>query len=53
MPNSLKYIAHNGAGYDNINVPAVTERGIEVSSTPIAVDAATADGMFPTRTKEI
>ena len=43
LPKSLKYIAHNGAGYDNIEVPAVSERNIEVSSTPIAVNDATAD----------
>ncbi|EME84252.1 uncharacterized protein MYCFIDRAFT_133438 [Pseudocercospora fijiensis CIRAD86] len=45
LPKSLKYITHNGAGYDNISVPAVTDRGIQVSSTPIAVDAATADAV--------
>ena len=44
LPKSLKYITHNGAGYDNIDVPAATERKIEISSTPIAVDEATADG---------
>lgn len=44
LPRSLKYIAHNGAGYDNIDVPACTERGIQISSTPIAVNDATADG---------
>lgn len=43
LPKSLKYIAHNGAGYDNIQVPACTERGIQVSSTPLAVNDATAD----------
>lgn len=43
LPKSLKYICHNGAGYDNIDVPACTKRGISVSSTPIAVDDATAD----------
>lgn len=43
LPASLKYICHNGAGYDNIEVPACTERGIKVSSTPIAVNDATAD----------
>ncbi|KAI5362465.1 Putative D-isomer specific 2-hydroxyacid dehydrogenase, catalytic domain-containing protein [Septoria linicola] len=43
LPKSLKYITHNGAGYDNIDVPAATERSIEISSTPIAVDEATAD----------
>lgn len=43
LPKSLKFITHNGAGYDNIEVPACTERGIEISSTPIAVNDATAD----------
>lgn len=43
LPESLKYICHNGAGYDNIDVQACTERGLEISSTPIAVDDATAD----------
>ncbi|KAL6710506.1 hypothetical protein ACN47E_008554 [Coniothyrium glycines] len=43
LPKSLKYICHNGAGYNNIDVAACTERGIQVSSTPIAVDDATAD----------
>jgi glyoxylate reductase len=39
----LKYITHNGAGYDNIDIPACSDRGIEVSSTPVAVNDATAD----------
>lgn len=43
LPKTLKFICHNGAGYDNIDVQACTERGISVSSTPIAVDGATAD----------
>lgn len=43
LPKSLKFICHNGAGYDNIDIPACTKRGILVSSTPIAVDDATAD----------
>lgn len=47
LPSSLKYICHNGAGYDNIDVQAVNERQISVSSTPVAVDNATADiGIF-------
>ena len=47
LPASLKYICHNGAGYDNIDVQAVNERQISVSSTPVAVDNATADmGIF-------
>ncbi|KAK1066007.1 hypothetical protein LTR33_011707 [Friedmanniomyces endolithicus] len=43
LPASVRYITHNGAGYDNIDVAACTARGIQVSSTPIAVDGATAD----------
>ncbi|EFW20936.1 hypothetical protein D8B26_002779 [Coccidioides posadasii str. Silveira] len=43
LPNSLKFICHNGAGYDNIDVDACTEKEILVSSTPIAVNNATAD----------
>ncbi|KAK5719474.1 hypothetical protein LTR15_007998 [Elasticomyces elasticus] len=43
LPKALRYITHNGAGYDNIDVDACTERKICVSSTPIAVDDATAD----------
>ncbi|EEA25445.1 hypothetical protein TMatcc_006329 [Talaromyces marneffei ATCC 18224] len=47
LPKSVKYIVHNGAGYDNIDVPVVTEAGIAVSSTPVAVNNATADiGIF-------
>lgn len=47
LPSSLKYICHNGAGYDNIDVQAVNETQISVSSTPVAVDDATADmGIF-------
>ncbi|KAF2401384.1 glyoxylate reductase [Trichodelitschia bisporula] len=43
LPASLKFICHNGAGYDQIDVHACTERGIRVSNTPTAVDDATAD----------
>ncbi|PWY69771.1 glyoxylate/hydroxypyruvate reductase [Aspergillus heteromorphus CBS 117.55] len=47
LPKSLKYICHNGAGYDNIDISACTEKGIAVSSTPVAVNNATADvGIF-------
>ncbi|KAI0767025.1 D-isomer specific 2-hydroxyacid dehydrogenase [Fomes fomentarius] len=42
LPSSLKWIAHNGAGYDQIDVLACKERGITVSNTPGAVDDATA-----------
>lgn len=43
LPDSLKFIAHNGAGYDQIDVDACTKRGIAVSNTPGAVDASTAN----------
>jgi glyoxylate reductase len=43
LPKSLKYIVHNGAGYDNIDIPTCTEHGILVSNTPSAVNDATAD----------
>ncbi|KAM4064423.1 d-isomer specific 2-hydroxyacid dehydrogenase, NAD binding domain-containing protein [Hirsutella rhossiliensis] len=43
LPASVKFLSHNGAGYDQIDVNACTERGISVSNTPGAVDAATAN----------
>lgn len=42
LPPGVKYISHNGAGYDQVNVAACTRRGIQVSHTPGAVDDATA-----------
>ena len=27
LPKSLRYICHNGAGYDNVDVPACSKRG--------------------------
>jgi len=47
MPKSLKFLCHNGAGYDAIDVPACTSVGVHVSNTPGAVDDSTADtGIF-------
>jgi glyoxylate reductase len=43
LPSSVKSVSHNGAGYDQIDVPACTAKGIAVSNTPTAVDNATAD----------
>ncbi|ODN75680.1 2-hydroxyacid dehydrogenase [Cryptococcus wingfieldii CBS 7118] len=43
LPRSLKFIAHNGAGYDQIDIPACTTRNVQVSNVPTAVDGATAD----------
>ncbi|KAI5780444.1 D-isomer specific 2-hydroxyacid dehydrogenase [Geopyxis carbonaria] len=43
LPQSLRYLCHNGAGYDQISVPACTARNIQVSNVPTAVDDSTAD----------
>lgn len=43
LPDTLQFIAHNGAGYDQIDVDACTKRRIQVSNVPVAVDGATAD----------
>lgn len=48
LPPNLRYICHNGAGYDNINVAACSERNIGVSSTPLAVNDSTADSTLAT-----
>lgn len=43
LPASLRFVCHNGAGYDQVDVPACAARGIRVSNVPTAVDDATAD----------
>ncbi|CAK7226457.1 hypothetical protein SEUCBS140593_006246 [Sporothrix eucalyptigena] len=43
LPLSVKFICHNGAGYDQVDVHACKTRGISVSHTPNVVNAATAD----------
>ncbi|KAK0104505.1 hypothetical protein ONS95_004793 [Cadophora gregata] len=43
LPPSLKLICHNGAGYDQIDISACTERGIKVTNAPGPVTDATAD----------
>ncbi|KAI4177099.1 MAG: hypothetical protein LQ343_000581 [Gyalolechia ehrenbergii] len=43
LPQSLKFISHNGAGYDQIDAETCANRGISVSNTPGAVDASTAN----------
>jgi len=43
LPKGLKFISHNGAGYDQIDVHACTANDIRVSNVPTAVDDATAD----------
>ncbi|KAH9067619.1 D-isomer specific 2-hydroxyacid dehydrogenase [Lactarius vividus] len=42
LPPGVRWIGHNGAGYDQIDVNACKEKGIIVSNTPVAVDDATA-----------
>ncbi|GAA6027430.1 hypothetical protein JCM8097_007860 [Rhodosporidiobolus ruineniae] len=43
LPEGLKFIASNGAGYDAIDVAACTNRRIQVCNVPTVVDAPTAD----------
>ncbi|KAG6035977.1 hypothetical protein E4U19_003912 [Claviceps sp. Clav32 group G5] len=43
FPPSIRFICHDGAGYDQIDIEPCTARGISVSNTPKAVDAATAN----------
>ncbi|KAL8817553.1 MAG: hypothetical protein Q9223_003637 [Gallowayella weberi] len=43
LPQTLKFIAHNGAGYDQIDAEACGHRGISVSNTPGVVNACTAN----------
>jgi len=42
LPPSIQWIAHNGAGYNLIDVYACKEKGIRVSNSPGAVDESTA-----------
>ncbi|KAM0323177.1 hypothetical protein ACHAQA_009027 [Verticillium albo-atrum] len=43
LPKSLKFICHNGAGYDQIDVDACAARNITVTYAPDPVTNATAD----------
>ncbi|PNS19849.1 hypothetical protein CAC42_7816 [Sphaceloma murrayae] len=45
LPSSLKFLAHNGAGYDQIDISACANRSppLLVSNVPTAVDDSTAD----------
>ena len=43
LPNSVRFIAHNGAGYDSIDIEACTVKGILVSNCPGVVEEASAD----------
>ncbi|KAG4259783.1 hypothetical protein FPRO03_12433 [Fusarium proliferatum] len=43
LPSSCKFICHNGAGYDQIDVQACADRGITLTYAPDPVTNATAD----------
>ncbi|KAF9408038.1 hypothetical protein BGZ94_002467 [Podila epigama] len=43
LPDSISIIAATSAGYDTIDVDALTAKGITLTNTPGAVSAATAD----------
>ncbi|CVK87723.1 related to glyoxylate/hydroxypyruvate reductase (D-isomer-specific 2-hydroxy acid dehydrogenase superfamily) [Fusarium mangiferae] len=43
LPSSCKFICHNGAGYDQIDVKACADRGITLTYAPDPVTNATAD----------
>ncbi|KAI7853496.1 2-hydroxyacid dehydrogenase [Circinella umbellata] len=43
LPPKTKFITFHAAGYDGLDLEACDARGIRVSNTPSAVDAATAD----------
>ncbi|KAG6042076.1 hypothetical protein E4U41_006197 [Claviceps citrina] len=43
LPSSLKFLCHNGSGYDQVDIPSCTSHSVHVSNTPTAVDDATAD----------
>lgn len=46
LPKSLRYICHNGAGYDNVEPEALLQRKILFANCPGAVDAPTANVAF-------
>ncbi|KAH7114387.1 glyoxylate reductase [Dendryphion nanum] len=43
LPKTVKFVCHNGAGYDQVDIKACTARGIKVSNVPGAVNDSTAD----------
>lgn len=43
LPESLISISHNGAGYDQVDAPALIPKKIQLSNVPSLVDNATAD----------
>lgn len=43
LPPTLRYIVHNGAGYDQLDIQALSKHNIQASNVPTAVDDATSD----------
>lgn len=43
LPESLRFIVHNGAGYDQLDIQALSEKRVQASNVPSAVDDATSD----------
>lgn len=43
LPGTFKAVSHNGAGYDQLSIPALSARRIIACNVPTAVDDATAD----------
>lgn len=43
LPLNLRFVVHNGAGYDQLDIPSLTHRGIQVANVPTVVNEATAD----------
>lgn len=43
LPLSLRFVVHNGAGYDQLDIPSLSKRGIQVANVPTVVNEATAD----------
>ncbi|KAF2731185.1 glyoxylate reductase [Polyplosphaeria fusca] len=43
LPGSVEFVCHNGAGYDQVDVNACSDRKIKVSHTPGTVNDCTAD----------
>lgn len=43
LPKSIKFICHNGAGYDQIDAVACAKKGIQVGNVPHLVNAPTSD----------
>jgi glyoxylate reductase len=41
LPSTLKFLCHNGAGYDQLDIEALTSKGIQASNVPTAVDDST------------